>query len=224
MRLRPWHAVDGGDLETATSNIRAFVEEAVPGSAIARNAKHDYDAEDDDGRFAFILRLGKRKCEIQMPGLPLEQVRYTGMGGQNAWNFPRLYVDGDSWLWFLAVRNARRALGLPVPSLEEEPWYDHPSEDEPEPAAVPDGSPGPRAWEGLPFLTFSLDEPLPSEVDTACKSPPQAQTFYGRYLVVESPPHEWGMQDVLVGTHSQFAGGVGGRPCWAFTPAVACAI
>ena len=40
---------------------------------------------------------------VEMPGLPLEQVRYMGHEGQNARDYPRLYVDGASWLWEFAV-------------------------------------------------------------------------------------------------------------------------
>jgi len=46
-----------------------------------------------------------------MPGLPLDRVRYIGAPEQNAWRFPRLFVDGNSWLWEFALEIARGALG-----------------------------------------------------------------------------------------------------------------
>jgi hypothetical protein len=44
-----------------------------------------------------------RSIEIQMPGLPVERVRYMGETGQNIWDFPRLYVDDSSWIWQFAL-------------------------------------------------------------------------------------------------------------------------
>lgn len=36
--------------------------------------------------------------EVRMPGLPLSKVRFLG-GNQSIRKFPRLYVDGASWVW-----------------------------------------------------------------------------------------------------------------------------
>ena len=65
---------------------------------------------DERGRYGFTLILGKRRCEVEMPGIPIERVRYLGTPDQNAWHFPRLYVDGSSWLWMFAVTSVREAL------------------------------------------------------------------------------------------------------------------
>jgi hypothetical protein len=54
---------------------------------------------DADGRFGFLVRGEGIESEVEMPGLPLEQVRYLKREGQNIWHFPRLYVDGGSWVW-----------------------------------------------------------------------------------------------------------------------------
>ena len=65
---------------------------------------------DKDGRYGFLLDSGLSTLplEVEMPGLPLADVRYMpdepGNGDQNPWDFPRLYVDGSSWLWKYAVR------------------------------------------------------------------------------------------------------------------------
>ncbi len=56
-----------------------------------------------DGRFRFFACRGDRWHEIDMPGMPLNQVRYMGDEGQNIWDFPRLYVDGSSWVWKYAI-------------------------------------------------------------------------------------------------------------------------
>lgn len=41
--------------------------------------------------------------DIDMPGLPLDALRYTGAPGQDIWDYPRLYVDGSSWVWRYAI-------------------------------------------------------------------------------------------------------------------------
>jgi hypothetical protein len=91
--------VDGATEENAINNIKHFVTDCdkldlswvrVPGL--------DYG----EGRYAFLVWRGQRCHEIQMPGLPLERVRYTS-DEQNIWDFPRLYVDGSSWVWKFAV-------------------------------------------------------------------------------------------------------------------------
>lgn len=56
-----------------------------------------------DGRFRFFACSGTRWHEVDMPGLPLAQVRYMGDEEQNIWDFPRLYVDGSSWVWKYAI-------------------------------------------------------------------------------------------------------------------------
>lgn len=91
----------------ARLNIRQFVKElALSGVRIRRHARDDYG----DGRYAFRLYYAGQRCEIQMPGLPTDQVRFLGTEGQNAWDYPRLYVDGSSWLWKFALSCARRQL------------------------------------------------------------------------------------------------------------------
>ena len=57
-----------------------------------------------DGRWTFtvISPFGK-SVEVEMPGIPLDEVRYLGEEDQNIWNYPRLYVDGSSWLWLYAI-------------------------------------------------------------------------------------------------------------------------
>ena len=45
----------------------------------------------------------ERTIEIQMPGLPVDRVRFLDEDGQNIWDFPRLYVDDSSWVWKYAL-------------------------------------------------------------------------------------------------------------------------
>lgn len=40
---------------------------------------------------------------VDMPSLSLEKIRYMGEKTQNIWDFPRLYVNGSSWVWKYAT-------------------------------------------------------------------------------------------------------------------------
>ena len=95
--------------KNAIENIKQFIQDCeVLGLKWKRKKKLDYG----DGRYAFIVKKTRKffsitsktiKWEIQMPGLPLKKVRYLGNPDQNIWNYPRLYVDGSSWVWKYAI-------------------------------------------------------------------------------------------------------------------------
>lgn len=94
-------AVDGKvSWENAYENIKAYISECEIPMRIVRS-----EHEDDGGRYLFVLRNDEYKYEIEveMPGLPLGKVRYIEGDKRNVFDFPRLYVDGSSWLWYLAV-------------------------------------------------------------------------------------------------------------------------
>lgn len=81
----------------ARKNMKQLVADAeIQGARIRRNSRLD-----DNGRFGFRVTLDSRAWDVEMPGLPIEQVRYQK--GLDPWQFPRLYVDGTSWLWEFAV-------------------------------------------------------------------------------------------------------------------------
>jgi hypothetical protein len=69
-------------------------------------------AQDDHerGYYGFRLQHPRRKIDVDIPGIPLIQLRYLGLPEQNAWHFQRLYVDGNSWLWEFAISITREAL------------------------------------------------------------------------------------------------------------------
>lgn len=95
--------VVGTSAENAEANMRAFVSEIGAdefGGPIG----------EDEGRYEFEAYGNGRSVSVEMPGLPLDEVRYVGTEDQNIWDFPRLYVDGSSWVWCYAVRSAKRAL------------------------------------------------------------------------------------------------------------------
>ncbi len=69
-----------------------------------------YAEHDDSGRFFFVLRYNDQTCEVEMPGLDLSQVRYLDKE-QNIWDFPRLYVNDESWVWKFAIGHIKSSLG-----------------------------------------------------------------------------------------------------------------
>jgi len=101
-------AVEGQGREVADANMTAFCKDVG-----ATRFRHIKDLEDGRSEYRLYLDNPARKRPksvlVEMPQLPLEQVRYQK--GMNPWDFPRLYVDGSSWLWCFAVSSARRALG-----------------------------------------------------------------------------------------------------------------
>lgn len=88
--------VSGSTRENADKNLQKFLEDSGADS-------FQFNREEDGGRFTYTLVKGDQSCEIEMPGLPLDKVRYMREPGQNIWDFPRLCVDGSSWVWLYAL-------------------------------------------------------------------------------------------------------------------------
>lgn len=88
----------------AATNVTVFGDDLRRAGIVVASCSRTPDADYGEGRFAFTLTTDDgRSIEIQMPGLPVEQVRFLGEDGQNIWDFPRLYVDGSSWVWKFAL-------------------------------------------------------------------------------------------------------------------------
>ena len=117
MILNPGSGSIGGraSYTAACSNIMAFINDLGLSDPPVR-ARKPRPARADEGRFLFTLQRGIRKASVSMPGIPLAEVRYVD--GDNAWRFPRLYVDGSSWLWKFAINMARLSLRDPDGSVE----------------------------------------------------------------------------------------------------------
>lgn len=95
--------VPGARLASATANMKHFIADCeLKEINVLRCPEMD-----EDGRFAFLLWKETRCHLIEMPGLPLHQVRFMAEDGQNPWDFPRLYVDGSSWLWMFSIQCAQ---------------------------------------------------------------------------------------------------------------------
>lgn len=92
----------------ARANMRRYISDCRNSLDIERGLHFRRVAEKDygDGRYAFIVawdEYPKRKIEVQMPGYELSRVRPASFDDYDHWQFPRLYVDGSSWLWEYAA-------------------------------------------------------------------------------------------------------------------------
>lgn len=86
--------------DNAYENIRAYIADCeIPMRIVS--SQH----EDDEGRYLFVLRNDEYdyQIEVEMPGLPLESVRYVKGEKRSILDFPRLYVDGSSWIWYIGI-------------------------------------------------------------------------------------------------------------------------
>ena len=94
---------DGANEVHAAHNMIQYMKDSpMEGIKARRSPKDDYHRTDADGRFAWIVYhpdYPDCEVEVQMPGWPLERVRYMQAEDQNIWDFPRLYVGGCSWVW-----------------------------------------------------------------------------------------------------------------------------
>lgn len=91
-------AVKAGTVEQSEINIKAFIEDLM-----VENVQYEFVKVLDDGRHLYKVWNDEHSHEIEMPALPLENVRYLGLENQNIFHFPRLYVDGSSWVWMYAL-------------------------------------------------------------------------------------------------------------------------
>lgn len=99
--------VPGATEENATAAMAVFCDDLrAQGKPVAG---FDRTSGDDEGRFAYDVILADGEThQIEMPGLPVDQVRYLGTDEQDIWDFPRLYVDGSSWVWCYALDACQR--------------------------------------------------------------------------------------------------------------------
>lgn len=96
--------VPSASVDNATCNMGVFTDDlraaGLDVDTFIRRAASDYG----DGRYAYsVVFADGRSVEIQMPGLPVDRVRFLDAPDQNIWDFPRLYVDDSSWVWKFAL-------------------------------------------------------------------------------------------------------------------------
>lgn len=125
--------VEGATVEHAKANMDAFAADLRERGLLATGLTRREDA-DDDGRFGYLLTMGDaRQLEIDMPGLPLDRVRYMDTEGQDIWDFPRLYVDGSSWIWMFALGQCDPPEGYVAPDRSGPQPYELDPDDDIEP-------------------------------------------------------------------------------------------
>lgn len=61
------------------------------------------------GYYGFVLLFGKRSVDLDVPGIDLKRMRYTGRG-LDPFAHQRLYIDGNSWWWDHGISVVRSAL------------------------------------------------------------------------------------------------------------------
>lgn len=88
--------------DNARINVAAFVTDL---QSAGRKAKvlNIEDSTDGEGRYFAKIEADGEIHEIEMPGVPLENVRFVDPETQSIFDFPRLYVDGSSWVWKYAL-------------------------------------------------------------------------------------------------------------------------
>lgn len=100
--MNPGSEPVGGEIswDNAYENITAYIADCEIPMRVVRS-----EHEDDEGRYLFVLRNDEYdyQIEVEMPGLPLDKVRYVKGDKRSILDFPRLYVDGSSWIWYIAV-------------------------------------------------------------------------------------------------------------------------
>lgn len=94
--------VRAGTLENAERNMRAFCDDAT--ARYERWFRFRHIHQDDGGRWAFEVECEDgRVVRVDMPGLDLARVRWMSSEDGDIWEFPRLLVDGASWIWTFAL-------------------------------------------------------------------------------------------------------------------------
>lgn len=87
----------------ADINMGAFMDDLTDRGLPVAECVADLP-RDRDGRYAYTVTFTDgRTVQVDMPGRPTDQVRYMYREGQNPFDFPRLHVDGSSWLWLYAL-------------------------------------------------------------------------------------------------------------------------
>lgn len=108
-------AVNNGTEQNSIENMKVFVQDCIAKdntfSELGLTFNRASDADYGDGRFAFNLIWNGIEVEIQMPGWELDNVRYMSEK-QNIFHFPRLYVDGSSWVWKFALMTTEKFLDI----------------------------------------------------------------------------------------------------------------
>jgi hypothetical protein len=91
----------------AEKNMRVFLLEiraaGVDATDYFRESESQYKSGDPN-YFCYGVKVAAGYViQVQMPGVPLDLVRFTGESGQNMTDFRQLCIDGSWWYWKYAV-------------------------------------------------------------------------------------------------------------------------
>jgi hypothetical protein len=122
--------IPDGTMAHAVNNLASFVYEVCDGHPVrgVRATPRVDPADDQDGRFSFSVELDLSAegqptvaLDVLMPGLPLEHVNFGTRPDDSVFDFPRLYLNGSSWLWKFAVELASEEVARAVPAGQPPP-------------------------------------------------------------------------------------------------------
>lgn len=88
-----------GNIDTAEENIKIFIKD------LGKDFIYERTDKTHNGRFIFIISNKEESYEIAMVGENIEGVRYIDTFRQRIMDFPRLYVNENSYVWIYAIQN-----------------------------------------------------------------------------------------------------------------------
>jgi hypothetical protein len=113
MNNRPsvWSNPGTGMIERSSEAAAAVAAELLRAEAACDSCR--MVGHDGSGRFDFVFLKNGQAVTVSIPGVPLEHLRFES--GLNPFDFRRIYVDGNSWLWPYAVKWIRDLSEMPLP-------------------------------------------------------------------------------------------------------------
>lgn len=89
----------GGAVVDSWAPIIGDASETESALTMGGTKYHDHH----DGRYPFRVSVNGVSHLVEMPGLPIEEVRWIDGDDQNLLDFPRIFIDGSSWIWLIGV-------------------------------------------------------------------------------------------------------------------------
>jgi hypothetical protein len=98
-----------GTFEQACRNIDSYIEDC--GVPLKIGEKHEVPDENNRYMFKLDFETGMVdfRFEVLMPGVDLEKVRYLELENQDIWDFPRIIMDDESYVWKYGLINKKDA-------------------------------------------------------------------------------------------------------------------
>jgi hypothetical protein len=87
-----------GDRSQSEHNIKEFIKQ------LGVDAEYKFIEDCSNGRHSYKIWNDNHSHIVDMPAIPLKDIIYKSGEKRSIFEFPRLYVDGSSWLWEFALR------------------------------------------------------------------------------------------------------------------------